>query len=149
MKLLYLLILFVTALSATAQVAEKDIAGRWKLVSCNDGSAIIDAEKGTFVLDAGYVKSLSAAELTESERDYRILVKQYANAYLDFKQGKVQQQFGEDVYSGTYKLETFEEDELTITDEEGEITYVVDIKDGKLHVSNYEEGYEMVYKKVK
>ena len=151
MKKIYTFIFcFMLAVGAQAQKnMQRDIQGKWKLVSYQDEQVYIDAEKGTYVLDEGFKGMLSPDDLKEADHDYKIMTAQYKNATLEFKGDQAVQIIGTETYGGTFTLETAGgETVLTIsTTEDTEEEAVITIEKGLLRVT-IDDTMDLVYKRV-
>jgi hypothetical protein len=149
-KIFALAALLATLVCATAQITPKDLQGKWKLVTYDDGSATIDAGKGTFELQDDYKQGLTESELKEDEHNYAILARQTKTATLEFKGDKVTQVFGTDVFNGTFEVENGEGvSGLVLNTDDGQETLAeIVIKGRLLYMDSYEDGLLLVYKKM-
>ena len=147
MKKLFLLLLVAASFAAQAQtVTQKDLQGKWKLVTFINENGTVDIAKGTWKLNAGAEDAKdNAAELYEG------IIAQSKDAVLVIKGDTASQVVEGQEFETQYSLED-KNGKTYITMDQGTTgAPQVFIKDGQMHVldENHELDMEMIYSPVK
>ncbi|KOS07813.1 hypothetical protein AM493_18455 [Flavobacterium akiainvivens] len=141
---LYLLPLFVTTLSATAQVTDKSLEGRWKLVSYDDGFAIIDVEKDTWI-KKDQSEGLNKTYSTRCT-PYEGVVRWSRESRFEFNDGVLTILSDGEREAKKYLLE-FKDGKTYVRIEGEEDVQCIYIKDGKMHYQDEKDGMQFVFAK--
>lgn len=148
-KIIFLALISFIGITATAQKAtEKDVQGKWKMISFAADDVTIDILAEKFTLAPELEKSLTPAQKEEMELSMQMGIEMLKEAYASFEGTKFSQVVGPETQTGSFFMK--DGNSMVSINDNGEvIDLVATIVDKKLHLkkTSAEENIHLIYVK--